>query len=81
MEKYLKNYFEKYWENPLCEVCWVVAVNIHHIEFRSKYGKKTKHLQDHPDNLIALCHTCHQKAHWIGWKLDKEFLKQIHFNK
>ena len=47
-----------------CEICNSYnMVEIHHIKRRSEFGKKTKHLQDLPDNLIALCRTCHDKAH------------------
>lgn len=47
-----------------CEApnCGQRAVDIHHLVKRSKFGKKTKHLQDAPSNLIALCRCCHDKA-------------------
>ena len=41
----------------LCEVCGAVAVDIHHIEFKSQGGT------DHFLNLIGLCRDCHDKAH------------------
>jgi 5-methylcytosine-specific restriction endonuclease McrA len=41
----------------LCEICGAVAVDIHHIEFKSQGGT------DHLLNLIALCRDCHDKAH------------------
>jgi len=57
----------------------MIAVDIHHIEPRSKFGKKTKHLQDDITNLIALCRDCHQKAHLQKQPyLYKEELKEIH---
>lgn len=59
----------------LCEVCGAIAVDIHHIIPRSKFGKKTKELQDHYTNLIALCRKCHEKAH--DNVLTKEFLTTI----
>ncbi|WP_312208313.1 HNH endonuclease [Empedobacter sp.] len=36
---------------------------MHHIKRRSEFGKKMKHLQDKIENLIALCRSCHNKAH------------------
>ena len=82
MQKHIKVYLQKFWEWWICEVCnEQQIVDIHHIQERSKFGKKTKYLQDDISNLIWLCRICHQKAHWIGWKLDKEYLKEIHFNK
>lgn len=81
MPKYIKTYLDYYWvekHDIICEVCWMKAVNIHHITFRSKYWKKTKNLQDNITNLIALCNTCHNKAHGIWWRLKKEDLQEIH---
>jgi len=46
-----------------CEVCGKKAEDIHHIKRRSEFGKKMKHLQDKIENLIALCRSCHNKAH------------------
>lgn len=64
----------------LCEVCGTVATDIHHIIPRSKFGKKTKDLQDQHTNLIALCRNCHNKSH--DNVLTKELLQQIvHYRK
>jgi len=57
-----------------CEVCQSKAVDIHHIERRGMGGSKKK---DTPDNLQALCRTCHHEADF-GTKLPKERLKEIH---
>lgn len=69
MQKHIKNYFDSvgkdYTDFVSCEVCACPAVDIHHIKPRSKFGKKTKHLQDLPENLIALCRSCHDKAHSV----------------
>ena len=46
-----------------CKVCGGLAVDIHHIRFRSKFGKNKKHEQDHHSNLVALCREHHNKAH------------------
>jgi 5-methylcytosine-specific restriction endonuclease McrA len=56
-----------------CEVCGVVASDIHHIQPRGMGGSK---LRDTPDNLIALCRPCHTEADF-GTLLPKEKLKEI----
>lgn len=56
----------------LCEVCGMVAVDIHHIEARGMGGSKSK---DDPNNLMALCRACHIK--YGDKKQYKDFLKQI----
>lgn len=66
-----------------CEVCQVEAVDIHHIEPRSRFGSKMKGTepgeQDHIENLIALCRKCHDKAHLSeGQEFKREALKIIH---
>lgn len=67
MQPHVKNYldFFGYDESYVipCEMCGSVATDIHHVIFRSKFGSKTKHERDAPNNLIALCRTCHDKAH------------------
>jgi len=83
MQKYIKNYFEYYQldedSNLTCEVCWWQAEDIHHIQFKSSFWKKTKHLQDSIENLIALCRSCHDKAHFKKLEyLDKQELQLIH---
>lgn len=57
-----------------CEVCGAQAVDIHHIQPRGMGGSK---LLDTPDNLMALCRSCHHQADF-GTTLPKEKLKQIH---
>ena len=84
MQKHIKNYLEYYGiDNPdiiRCEVCWNNAKDIHHILFRSHFWKKTKHLQDKIENLIALCRDCHDKAHFKKEPyLDKEELSRTHY--
>jgi len=59
----------------LCEVCGNQATDIHHIEDRGMGGSKTK---DYIENLIGLCRECHNKAHGIGGKIEKETLRNIH---
>ena len=43
-----------------CENCCSKSVDIHHLKFKSLGGK------DEIENLIALCRTCHEKAHNNG---------------
>jgi hypothetical protein len=56
-----------------CEVCAAPAVDIHHIQARGMGGSK---LRDNPENLIALCRTCHHEADF-GTGLPKEYLRKI----
>jgi len=53
-----------------CEVCGSVAVDIHHIVYRSQLGK------NNIENLMALCRDHHNAAH--SGKLTKEYLTKIH---
>jgi len=59
-----------------CEVCQCRAVDIHHIIPRSKFGSKTKRIQDDIYNLIALCRECHDLAH--AEVLTKVMLQNVH---
>lgn len=76
MQKHIKNYLASIGADEStrirCEVCNDLAVDIHHIIPRSKFGSKRKEEQDAPENLIALCRSCHEKAH--ANKITKEEL-------
>jgi 5-methylcytosine-specific restriction endonuclease McrA len=67
MQRHIRNYLASIDADEStrirCEVCNDLAVDIHHIIPRSKFGSKRKEEQDAPDNLIALCRTCHENAH------------------
>lgn len=67
MQNHVKVYFDHFGygidDRIACECCGGVAVEIHHIVPRSKFGKKMKWLQDLITNLVALCRPCHDKAH------------------
>lgn len=61
MQKHVKIYMKHYGYGEqdivLCQNCEAIAVDIHHITFRSQGG------EDKIGNLIALCRNCHDKAH------------------
>ena len=57
-------------ENILCEVCNAVAVDIHHIIYKSRGGS------DLIENLVSLCRSCHNKAH--NEQLTAKQLQDIH---
>ena len=84
MQKHIKTYLEYYWidqHEVRCENCWKYwQINIHHLEYKSHFWKRTKHLQDSIENLIALCQEdCHKKAHFLKEPyLTKEELQDIH---
>lgn len=79
MQKHIKVYtdfFKSHTGFYACEVCGCQAVDIHHIKRRSEFGNKIKHEQDKIENLIALCRSCHEKAH--ANTLTKEQLTEFH---
>lgn len=55
---YLKHIKKTFWEPVFCEVCWALCDDIHHIIYRSQWGK------DEIGNLIGLCRNCHNMAHF-----------------
>ena len=62
-----------------CEIpdCNLHAVDIHHVIPRSKFGTKTKHIQDDIGNLVALCRKHHEEAHSRDMKSELfEIIKQ-----
>ena len=74
MQKYIKNYINyfNYGEQDkiLCEACGGLAVDLHHVIYRSQGGS------DDVSNIIALCRPDHEKAHKNI--LTKEQLQKIH---
>ena len=77
MQPHVKNYLESI-GNPTyikCELCQSVAVEIHHVVPRSKFGSKRKKEQNEPTNLIAVCRKCHEDCH--ANKHTKDKLLQI----
>jgi len=82
MQKHVKNYLEYhglYEGDPLaCEVCGKVGIipddiDIHHIEPKGMGGSK---LKDNPENLIALCRTCHEYAHDQNTPSHRDYLRR-----
>ena len=63
-----------------CERCNERAVEIHHIKPRSFFGSKMKGIekgmQDHIDNIMAVCRKCHDKAH--DGSYEREELQIVH---
>lgn len=78
MKQYVKNYLQaagiKEGEDIYCGVCGWPAVDIHHIESRGMGGSKTR---DNPENLIALCRLCHEKAHAYP-AIQRPILQAVH---
>lgn len=59
MKKHIKIYTD-YTDNILCEICWNVGVDCHHIQPKWMWWSKKL---DYIENLILLCRDCHIKAH------------------
>jgi len=83
MTPHVKNYLKYYnlttADIILCEVCQSnQSIDLHHIIPRSKFGSKTKDIQDNIENLIALCRHHHEQAH--ANILTKEYLTDIHLH-
>lgn len=55
MKKHTKIYLE-FNDEPICELCGKLAVDIHHIDARGMGGTINK---DVLENLMALCRKCH----------------------
>ncbi len=72
MKKHTKIYLE-FNDEPICELCGKVAVDIHHIEARGMGGSDKK---DVLENLMALCRHCHLRYGDI--KILINTLQKIH---
>ncbi len=79
MQKHVTNYMKHHGFDTgsfiPCQVCEKKSNEIHHVKYRSAFGKKRKDEQDDPKNLIALCRSCHNDAH--DNKLTKDYLFDI----
>jgi 5-methylcytosine-specific restriction endonuclease McrA len=80
MKPYIQVYYRYYGLVPgdfvACECCGAESRNIHHIRYRSHFGKKERAARDHIGNLMALCMDCHNKAHEEVY--SREYLQKIH---
>ena len=77
MQRHTKIYLQaagiKPGEYITCEWCGCPATDIHHIQRRGMGGSKTA---DRPENLMALCRSCHER---MGDKVEyKDSLRDRH---
>ena len=81
LPKHVQNYLEAFGYDEsskiLCEVCGRLAVDIHHVVFRSKFGRNNKVAQDSIENLVAVCRRCHDDAHGPRQEYMRGMLKEI----
>ena len=74
MKKHTKIYLDyfRYGEQDFipCENCRTKAVDIHHINYKSRGGK------DEIENLVGLCRVCHAAAH--AERIKPKDLQTIH---
>jgi 5-methylcytosine-specific restriction endonuclease McrA len=79
MKSYVKKYLEYFGYGPEdfipCEICSKKAVDIHHVEPRSKRMDLLNDIQ----NIMALCRECHNKYGDVPEK--KDWLRDIHLQK
>lgn len=85
MQEHTKNYFKAFkidfnesgeHDYIACEMCDNQAVDLHHIERRIKGVKRLNHHK----NIIALCRSCHEKAHANVYCYTKDCLQTRHEN-
>lgn len=62
------------WDWVWCEICWITAVDIHHI-YSSHRGVRS-HQQDWSD-LIALCRKHHNEIHSMNDGMMRSVLQEI----
>lgn len=66
--------------NQPCANCQSQPIEIHHLIPRSNFhpSNPTTH---HPDNLLPLCHPCHQNHHTTAHRrIPRHILTQQHIN-
>ena len=82
MKKHIKIYYDEFRIDPeeivFCEMCSVVAVDVHHINARGM-GGDPQGKKDRIENLQACCRSCHIK---YGDKIQfKSLLFEVHKKK
>ena len=68
--------YEEKIQGRACRMCGSGRVELHHLLPRSKFSRRTKHIQDHPDNCIPLCHKCHQDHHTTTKRVPRVLLSE-----
>lgn len=58
-------------DNGLCVLCGALAVDVHHVKFRSQGGK------DDVRNCVCLCRKCHDMAHGLHKYISAKKVKAI----
>lgn len=58
-------------DNGLCVLCGAVAVDVHHVIYRSHGGK------DEPGNCVCLCRRCHENAHGLHKYVSANDIKNV----
>jgi hypothetical protein len=75
MQKHTKNYLKRLnlteADEIFCAQCGVLAVDLHHIQFKSQGGS------DNPDNIIALCRLHHLAAHQFNTPEHRDLLTKL----
>jgi predicted restriction endonuclease len=75
MQKHTKNYLKRLNLTEageiFCAQCGVLAVDLHHIQFKSQGGS------DNPDNIIALCRLHHLAAHQFNTPEHRDLLTKL----
>lgn len=72
-----KNKFKKHYnlcndDLVYCKVCGTIATDIHHIIYKSQGGT------DDIGNLVPLCRSCHDRAHYKKEPyIAKEYLQEL----
>ena len=84
MKPHVSNYFKHFGLYPgdyiACEVCNEKAVDLHHIDIKGMGGQKKQNKSlNSIENIIALCRTCHEKAH--AGNISKDYLRKLHLTK
>lgn len=63
-------------KNNPCRICGADRTEVHHIVPRSQWSKLEREAgeHNHPHNLMALCHSCHQDHHTTTRRVPRDRL-------